>query len=484
MTQLWHRPSVEVDQTRIDSLEGWELLQAEESLESQAVVDGASILLEVATGRPVASASDSDKNAWPFFHRLRVDWKQKTYKDPSDPSVELEADDKIDALGFEDRKQWDSQQGEYIWKQVPSWYAATVVAAEGKRLLVQFHNRAKPKVATAIAAAFAALCRANAKSALVIVDVQDCFLPGGSLAVTGADRIIPHILNMAQNKSCLFDLVVRTQDFHPSNHISFGSTHGLPAFSDLPTSVGGLGKGELALTCLKPTTGSTADASCCPTYHLNPSSFDCTTQLCPGDGGTWNYSVNMSAIVTGNTACTVCAQTPDSCFATTQRMWTDHCEQTGDTTFPSGLDAITGATLVQKGSNRFVDAYSAFMDNSRNLQTTLDATLQAEGISRIFVTGIATDVCVSYTVKDALLNTTGAYDVIVVGDATAGLFPNTEAAALAEFAQLDGVTVMNTTDVLAMSCPTTTTMVDASGTVRHIFGLAAIAMALGLGSAS
>ncbi|CAJ1411515.1 unnamed protein product [Effrenium voratum] len=143
--QLWHRPSVEVDQTRIDSLEGWELLQAEESLESQAVVDGASILLEVATGRPVASASDSDKNAWPFFHRLRVDWKQKTYKDPSDPSVELEADDKIDALGFEDRKQWDSQQGEYIWKQVPSWYAATVVAAEGKRLLVQFHNRAKPK---------------------------------------------------------------------------------------------------------------------------------------------------------------------------------------------------------------------------------------------------------------------------------------------------------------------------------------------------
>lgn len=33
--------------------------------------------------------------------------------------------------------------------------------------------------------------------------------------------------------------------------------------------------------------------------------------------------------------------------------------------------------------------------------------LQAEGISRIFVTGIATDVCVSYTVKDALLNTTG-----------------------------------------------------------------------------
>lgn len=57
--------------------------------------------------------------------------------------------------------------------------------------------------------------------ALIIVDIQNDFLPGGSLAVPGGDEIIP-IINLLQNR---FDLVVATQDWHPSNHKSFASAH-------------------------------------------------------------------------------------------------------------------------------------------------------------------------------------------------------------------------------------------------------------------
>ena len=54
------------------------------------------------------------------------------------------------------------------------------------------------------------------KKAIIIVDVQNDFITG-SLAVPGAEEIIP-VINNIQKK---FDLVVTTQDFHPSNHGSF-----------------------------------------------------------------------------------------------------------------------------------------------------------------------------------------------------------------------------------------------------------------------
>lgn len=57
--------------------------------------------------------------------------------------------------------------------------------------------------------------------ALVIVDIQNDFLPGGSLAVPEGDKIIP-VVNELQN---YFELVVATQDWHPVNHKSFASNH-------------------------------------------------------------------------------------------------------------------------------------------------------------------------------------------------------------------------------------------------------------------
>ncbi len=57
--------------------------------------------------------------------------------------------------------------------------------------------------------------------ALIVVDLQNDFVPGGSLAVPRGDEIIP-LVNKIQEK---FDLVVATQDWHPKSHLSFASNH-------------------------------------------------------------------------------------------------------------------------------------------------------------------------------------------------------------------------------------------------------------------
>ncbi|GLB51517.1 bifunctional pyrazinamidase/nicotinamidase [Neptunitalea chrysea] len=57
--------------------------------------------------------------------------------------------------------------------------------------------------------------------ALVIIDVQNDFIPGGNLAVPHGYEVIP-VINELQKK---FDLVVATQDWHPENHASFVSQH-------------------------------------------------------------------------------------------------------------------------------------------------------------------------------------------------------------------------------------------------------------------
>ena len=61
--------------------------------------------------------------------------------------------------------------------------------------------------------------------ALIIVDIQNDFLPGGALAVKEGDQIIP-LVNSLMNR---FDLVIATQDWHPVNHGSFADNH--PGYS-------------------------------------------------------------------------------------------------------------------------------------------------------------------------------------------------------------------------------------------------------------
>jgi nicotinamidase/pyrazinamidase len=61
----------------------------------------------------------------------------------------------------------------------------------------------------------------KAKKALLVVDVQNDFCPGGALAVKEGDQIVP-IINQIQP---LFDRIIATQDWHPAEHVSFAVNH-------------------------------------------------------------------------------------------------------------------------------------------------------------------------------------------------------------------------------------------------------------------
>jgi nicotinamidase/pyrazinamidase len=61
----------------------------------------------------------------------------------------------------------------------------------------------------------------GARDVFIVVDVQNCFVPGGTLPVAGGDQIIPLINRLARG----FEHVVLTQDWHTPNHVSFASSH-------------------------------------------------------------------------------------------------------------------------------------------------------------------------------------------------------------------------------------------------------------------
>jgi nicotinamidase/pyrazinamidase len=57
--------------------------------------------------------------------------------------------------------------------------------------------------------------------ALLVIDVQNDFMPGGALAIEDGDAVVPLINTLAKK----FDHVILTQDWHPTQHISFATTH-------------------------------------------------------------------------------------------------------------------------------------------------------------------------------------------------------------------------------------------------------------------
>ena len=61
--------------------------------------------------------------------------------------------------------------------------------------------------------------------ALIVVDIQNDFIPGGALAVPDGDNIIPGVNKLMiafKNKG---NLIILTQDWHPAGHLSFASSH-------------------------------------------------------------------------------------------------------------------------------------------------------------------------------------------------------------------------------------------------------------------
>jgi len=288
----------------------------------------------------------------------------------------------------------------------------------------------------------------DSSSALLVIDVQDCFVgesytssgKPGSLDVAWEEKlpdqtVVKHdageIIDVVNKLRNLFHKkgghVIFSQDLHPRGHISFASTHGAEAFTNLK------------MMCIKPTDADTdmSSAYCCPEAVVEGSKKFSRRW---GD-----YKDGPQSAVLGplNKACKQCKDNPTSCFKMNQFMWPDHCMaekadgMIGDgATWPTKLgvdrngelELKPGEEIVKKGTNSFVDAYSAFFDNTKNYQTEMHKILQGKKVNKVFVTGIAESVCVKETAMDALRMTPegkhgngGAYEVYVIEDATAGL---------------------------------------------------------------
>jgi nicotinamidase/pyrazinamidase len=158
--------------------------------------------------------------------------------------------------------------------------------------------------------------------ALILVDIQNDFCPGGSLAVAGGDRVVP-VANELQKQ---FNLVVATKDWHPPGHASFVT------------------------------------------------------------------------------------------------LWNPHCVQgTAGAEFVPALDTSRVAHVFLKGTDPAVDSYSGFFDNEHKRATGLGDYLRAQGVTDVFICGLATDYCVKFTALDALRL---GFRTTVVEDACRGVEVN------------------------------------------------------------
>lgn len=189
-----------------------------------------------------------------------------------------------------------------------------------------------------LALAEAAKIKIDDKSVLVVVDVQNCFLPGGSLAVKEGEQVVPLINKLG----AAFANVVMTQDWHTPGHISFASSH----------------PGKKPFEMIK---------------------------LPYGD----------------------------------QVLWPDHCIQgTDGAMIHKDLNIPHAQLVIRKGFRKSVDSYSAFREADRKTVTGLAAYLKSRGLSRVFVSGLATDFCVAWTALDARKE---GFEVSVIEDACRGI---------------------------------------------------------------
>ncbi len=157
---------------------------------------------------------------------------------------------------------------------------------------------------------------------LIIVDVQNDFMPGGTLAIPGGGEIVP-VINDLLDK---FDLIVATQDWHPKNHKSFASTH----FAKKPMD-----------------------------------------------------KIDLNGIE--------------------QILWPDHCVQgTEGAGFHPDLATNKIEAIIRKGTDPEIDSYSGFYDNNHEKSTGLAGYLREKGCKELYFCGLASDICVFYTIKDAV----------------------------------------------------------------------------------
>lgn len=225
--------------------------------------------------------------------------------------------------------------------------------------------------------------RNGQQAALLIIDVQNCFITGG-LALKnspanqdGFDVIAPiNALLTQHRRNDLFSLVVYSLDWHPQNHVSFFSN---VQERPIKQNIGAVGP------------------------------FDTVTFMGPPPFN--------------------------------QTLWPDHCIQnTSDSNLHADLDEVPGSIRIYKGTNPEVDSYSAFFDNyPGNDSSGLDRILAEYEIEVVYVAGLATDYCVGFTALDSLRKL--HLPTVVISDASRGVADDTIANKLEEIKRAGGILV-------------------------------------------
>lgn len=103
-----------------------------------------------------------------------------------------------------------------------------------------------------------------------------------------------------------------------------------------------------------------------------------------------------------------------------QILWPAHCVQDSPgAEFHDDLLPIP--TIIQKGLDPEIDSYSGFFDNCKKNKTALDDELKANGITDLYIMGLATDYCVKFTALDAAEL---GYNTFVIVDGCQGVNAN------------------------------------------------------------
>jgi nicotinamidase/pyrazinamidase len=102
-----------------------------------------------------------------------------------------------------------------------------------------------------------------------------------------------------------------------------------------------------------------------------------------------------------------------------QTLWPDHAIQgSANAALHPGLALARIELILRKGFHHAIDSYSAFFENDRRTTTGLHGWMQARGVARVFLAGLATDYCVAYSAEDAARL---GYRVFVIEDACRGI---------------------------------------------------------------
>lgn len=205
--------------------------------------------------------------------------------------------------------------------------------------------------------------------ALLLIDLQIDFCPGGALEVKEGDQVIP-IANALMEQ---FDLVVATQDWHPADHGSFAANH------------------------------------------------------------PWRRPGQVIDL-----------------YGLQQVLWPIHCVQDSfGAQFHPQLNQAGITKVFVKGTDPEIDSYSGFFDNGHRKATGMGEYLKEQGVTEVFVLGLATDYCVKFTALDALGL---GFDTHLIVDASRGVnLQEGDVDRAVEEMQQKGIKVIQSTELLSSS---------------------------------